>query len=310
MTHADARHAAFGLLATAIPRIAHCFGSVPAAVEVLDAVYNAASTPDVAGHARHLAALDAAQRLAGLVAKKGGELTALDTSDPDDMDARAAWFGYAAVWETVAAVTAGRDLPNIAREIVQSKEADATSAVHAAATGQHLPGRQIPRTQPLAASPLVAALLRGLPEQPRGKLRIANGIAIWGEHDAGTLAQIERCANDERVVGAALAADGHRGYAIPIGGIIAYDNAVSPNGVGFDIGCGIKAVKTDMRADDLLGRGANGRTLLATVMDDLQQQIAFGMGRAIARAVDHPLFDDPIWGAIKEVGRLRDMAAR
>jgi tRNA-splicing ligase RtcB len=192
---------------------------------------------------------------------------------------------------------------------VNHKLTDQESAVHAAATGQAMPGRQIRRTAPLVASPFVTALVSQLPEQPAGKLRIANGIAIWGDHDAATLAQIERCADDERVVGAAIAADGHRGYAIPIGGIIAYEHAVSPNGVGFDIGCGIKAVKTDMRADDVLQLGADGRTLLAAVMDDIAQQVAFGMGRTSGKAIDHALFDAPIWREIKEVGRLRDMAA-
>src|SRR5687768_9675890 len=64
-----------------------------------------------------------------------------------------------------------------------------------------------------------------------------NGIPVWGEHDAKTLEQIQRCAHDERVAGAALMADGHLGYSMPIGGVLAYRDAVSPSGVGYDISC-------------------------------------------------------------------------
>lgn len=44
----------------------------------------------------------------------------------------------------------------------------------------------------------------------------------------------------------ALAPDCHTGYAIPIGGIVAYKNAVSPYGVGNDSGCGMHSVKTNL----------------------------------------------------------------
>lgn len=56
---------------------------------------------------------------------------------------------------------------------------------------------------------------------------------------------------------------------------------------------GIKAVKTDIRVDDLLQLGADSRTLLDTVMDDISQQVAFGMGRMSGKATDHALFDAP-----------------
>ena len=42
-----------------------------------------------------------------------------------------------------------------------------------------------------------------------------------------------------------LMADHHVGYSVPIGGVLAYENAVSPSGVGYDIACGNKAVKLD-----------------------------------------------------------------
>ena len=315
MTEASARSAAFALLARAIPRIGTRFGSVEATTEVLDAVFAAAVEQSAARSAdmqQVAEAAEASQKLAHLIAKKGGNLPDVAFPLPEEIapETRAAHLGYQAVWDTIAAITAGGELPPLAAAIFAARADDPTSAVYAAASGQALPGRQIPRTTPLAASSFVRSLVALLPTETRGTLRLVDGVAIWGQHDEGTLAQIYRCADDERVVGAALAADGHRGYAIPIGGIIAYEQAVSPNGVGFDIGCGLKAVKTDLRADELLATGADGRTIVATVMDDIQRTVAFGMGRTRGEAVDHELFDDPTWQAVREVGRLRDMAAQ
>jgi tRNA-splicing ligase RtcB len=126
-------------------------------------------------------------------------------------------------------------------------------------------------------------------------------IPIWGEHDEATIAQIRRCAADERAVAAALMADGHKGYAMPIGGVIGYDDAVSPNGVGFDIACGNKAVRTNLRADDV--RGQVGR-----IVDEIASTVVFGVGQTSGLARDHALFDDPAWRDLPELGKLRGLA--
>src|SRR3712207_1701018 len=67
--------------------------------------------------------------------------------------------------------------------------------------------------------------------------QLIDGIPVWGAHDEATLAQIRRCASDPPVAAAALMADGHKGYSMPIGGVVAYRDAVSPSGVGYDISC-------------------------------------------------------------------------
>jgi tRNA-splicing ligase RtcB len=75
-------------------------------------------------------------------------------------------------------------------------------------------------------------------------MKYIENIPVWGEHEDKTLAQIKTCAaTADR---AALMADGHLGYAVPIGGVVAYKDAISPSGVGFDIACGNKAVRLDM----------------------------------------------------------------
>jgi tRNA-splicing ligase RtcB len=134
-------------------------------------------------------------------------------------------------------------------------------------------------------------------------MRYVNDIPVWGEHDDKTVQQIERVAQDERAAGAALMADGHLGYAMPIGGVIAYRNAVSPNGVGFDISCGNKAAKTDVRADDI-------RHEVPTIMDAIFEQVAFGIGVTSGRGKDHELFDDPTWNDVPQLRSLKDAARK
>ncbi len=49
----------------------------------------------------------------------------------------------------------------------------------------------------------------------------------------------------------ALMPDAHSGYGMPIGGVIAADNALIPNAVGMDIGCGMISQNTSCRADEV-----------------------------------------------------------
>ena len=131
--------------------------------------------------------------------------------------------------------------------------------------------------------------------------QMINHIPVWGEHDAATLAQIERCAQDDGVAGAALMADGHKGYSMPIGGVVAYREAVAPSGVGYDIACGNKAVRTDIQATDL-------RPTIKRVMDQIARTVVFGIGQTSGKAADHPLFDDPTWRDIPHLLRLQQVA--
>jgi tRNA-splicing ligase RtcB len=78
-------------------------------------------------------------------------------------------------------------------------------------------------------------------------MQYVDNIPVWGElNDEGALRQIKNCARTADA--AALMADHHLGYAVPIGGVVAYEDKVSPSGVGYDIACGNKAVLTDIPA--------------------------------------------------------------
>src|SRR5580700_3581102 len=119
-------------------------------------------------------------------------------------------------------------------------------------------------------------------------MQLIDNIPVWGSPvDEGALRQIKNCARDADRV--ALMADHHLGYAVPIGGVVAYADSISPSGVGYDIACGNKAVRTDADAAEV-------RANISRIMDDVWRTISFGIGRNNAdETVDHPLFDDPAW---------------
>jgi tRNA-splicing ligase RtcB len=120
--------------------------------------------------------------------------------------------------------------------------------------------------------------------------------------DPKALAQIETVMADERAVAGVLCADHHLGYSMPIGGVVAYDGAVSPSGVGFDIACGNKAVRTNLQRG-WLGTTFGGPWHLAGLMDEIERRISFGMGRSNPTPIDHQLFDDHA-DALAELDRL------
>ena len=70
-------------------------------------------------------------------------------------------------------------------------------------------------------------------------------LKIFGKHNEGTPAQMQNCMSVGNVVAGAICADGHLGYAQPVGGVIAYEGQISISGVGFDIGCGNMAIRLD-----------------------------------------------------------------
>jgi len=125
-------------------------------------------------------------------------------------------------------------------------------------------------------------------------------IRIFGQHDESTLKQIERCvaAGGERGV---LCADGHKGYAQPIGGVVAYKDKISLSGVGFDIACGNLAVRTDLTLPQI-------QWAIPKIMDDVVRDISFGIGRKAKFRVDHELFDDPTWN-LQPMQNLKSLAA-
>lgn len=129
-----------------------------------------------------------------------------------------------------------------------------------------------------------------------------DGIPVFGTADPGALSQIKTCAKTADHV--ALMADNHKGYAVPIGGVVAYENAISPSGVGYDIGCGNKAVRLDIEPYWV----ESIKNQMGVIMDEVWKQVSFGIGRKNAEEVDDTLFDSPIWKDVHAVGGLKDLA--
>jgi tRNA-splicing ligase RtcB len=124
-------------------------------------------------------------------------------------------------------------------------------------------------------------------------------MKIFGQHDEQTILQFQKVR--EAAVDAALMADGHVGYVMPIGGVAAYRDLVSVVGVGFDIACGNAAIRTDLMLDSLGRSPEEVHRTLGKVADAVAETVSFGIGRrnrADDAPVDHPLFDDPAWDAV------------
>ncbi|MBK1657613.1 RtcB family protein [Paracraurococcus ruber] len=110
-------------------------------------------------------------------------------------------------------------------------------------------------------------------------------LTVFGAHEQATLDQMRNCMAVGRAVAGVVCADGHLGYAQPVGGVIAYEGQVSISGVGFDIACGNMAVRLDTPFAAIRGR-------LPVILSDITGVISFGVGRANAERVQHPVLDD------------------
>ena len=124
-------------------------------------------------------------------------------------------------------------------------------------------------------------------------------IKTFGDIDQRALEQLTRCA--AQATKAVLCADHHVGYSQPIGGAIAYPEHISISGVGYDIACGNKAVKTNIKATDIP---------VAKIMDEIFSEISFGMGRNNKdKDISHPILDKIKEANYKPQRQLYDKAA-
>jgi tRNA-splicing ligase RtcB (3'-phosphate/5'-hydroxy nucleic acid ligase) len=112
-----------------------------------------------------------------------------------------------------------------------------------------------------------------------------NKLTIFGQEliDPKCIEQITRCIGDDDI--GVLTADAHYGYGHPIGGAVAYRKHISLSGVGFDIACGNKAVRTNISISEV------PQGWVSHVMDEIVRRISFGMGRANNEPIDHPVLD-------------------
>jgi tRNA-splicing ligase RtcB len=122
---------------------------------------------------------------------------------------------------------------------------------------------------------------------------------IFGTHDSKTVEQLVNCLKVEDGSRGVLCADGHVGYSMPIGGVVAYRGLVSPSGVGYDIGCGNMAVRTTIRTSEVTSED------YTKWADEIAKRISFGIGRSNDEKVDAPVLE---WIRQAEVPQQRAMS--
>jgi len=91
-----------------------------------------------------------------------------------------------------------------------------------------------------------------------------------------TLSQVQNVAQLPGIVGRSIALpDAHQGYGFPIGGVAAFDmekGVISPGGVGYDINCSVRLLKTNLTKKDLDSKKEE-------VADAINKKIPSGVGR-------------------------------
>lgn len=128
---------------------------------------------------------------------------------------------------------------------------------------------------------------------------------VWGKEniDAEAIKQMENAMRLPVTVTGALMPDAHVGYGLPIGGVLATDNAVIPYAVGVDIACRMRLSLYEV-SPILLGQKKG------TFEDALWDETAFGMGAKWtgSKRAQHAVLDDDAWYATKQLRTLKDTA--
>ena len=127
--------------------------------------------------------------------------------------------------------------------------------------------------------------------------------------DEQALEQVVNVAFLPGIVGHSLAMpDIHWGYGFPIGGVAAMrmsDGVVSPGGVGFDINCGVRALRTNLTEDEV-------RPRIKEIVDALYKNVPSGLGsegkiRLRGGEIDEVLAKGSRWAVEHGYGRREDL---
>ena len=133
----------------------------------------------------------------------------------------------------------------------------------------------------------------------------SQGIAfsIFGqEHiEQGALHQMYTAAKLPIAVAGALMPDAHHGYGLPIGGVLATENAVIPYGVGVDIGCRMCLSIFDIAPTELAQRQQY-------FTRELNEATLFGSGAQFQQAADHEVMDHEAFNQIPLLKGLQGRA--
>lgn len=128
--------------------------------------------------------------------------------------------------------------------------------------------------------------------------KLADNILCWcGNPEAGAVQQAINISNHPWLIGnVCLMPDTHEGYGMPIGGVVALDNAICPNMVGVDIGCGMLAVKTNLTTEQLT------TDLLKNVMGKIRERVPVGFNHHKDKQ-SHAIFNESLWANLPICGK-------
>lgn len=102
------------------------------------------------------------------------------------------------------------------------------------------------------------------------KINTSKPYHIFAQYiEQAALDQFEDAMNQPFAVKGALMPDAHAGYSLPIGAVIATRNVIVPAWVGYDIGCGMCAIKTTFDRFDVLNNAEK-------IFDDVYKKIPTG----------------------------------
>lgn len=119
--------------------------------------------------------------------------------------------------------------------------------------------------------------------------------------EEGALTQMNSAVRLPISVAGALMPDAHQGYGLPIGGVLATENAVIPYGVGVDIGCRMCLSVFDIDPKELEFR-------IDYFTRELNEATLFGSGREFKKRTDHDVLYRKEFREIAVLRNLRDRA--
>ena len=125
---------------------------------------------------------------------------------------------------------------------------------------------------------------------------------IWGKEgiDEGAFSQMDLACHVPSAWGAALMPDAHIGYGLPIGGVLALEDAVIPYAVGVDIACRMKLSVLDISVSKLNQKHHQ-------FVDALNRGTVFGVGQAHEKRQRHAVMDED-WSVTKITRQNKDKA--
>lgn len=124
---------------------------------------------------------------------------------------------------------------------------------------------------------------------------------VWGQEiDDACRAQMKQACGLPMAIGAALMPDAHVGYGLPIGGVLALDNAVVPYAVGVDIACRMKLSVLDVPTSQLSEN-------FHRFKNALDKGTRFGVGSVHERPQAHDVMDEN-WSITRITREHRDKA--